>query len=53
MLVLVIIALSGNKNTKNKTYLMNGTITWSSVDAQGGGSGRRCAMVVTAVDADG
>ena len=37
MLVLVIIALSGNKNTKNKTYLMNGTITWFSVDAQGGG----------------
>ena len=50
MLVLVIIALSGNKNTKNKTYLMNGTITWFSVDAQDGGSGRRCAMVVT-VDA--
>ena len=50
MLVLVIIALSGNKNTKNKTYLMNGTITWFSVDAQGGGSGRRCTMVVT-VDA--
>ena len=52
MLVLVNIMLSGNKNTKNKTYLMNGTITWFSIDTQGGGSGRRHAMVV-AVDADG
>ena len=39
MLVLVIIVLSGNKNTKNKTYLMNGTTMWFSVGAQGGGSG--------------
>ena len=25
------------QNTKNKTYLMNGTIMWLSIDAQGGG----------------
>ena len=39
VLVLAIIALSGKKK-KKKTYLMNWSSTWLSVDARGGCSGR-------------
>ena len=38
MLALVIIALSGKKESK-KIYLMNWSSAWLSVDARGGGSG--------------
>ena len=40
VLELVIIALSGKKKEKKKTYLMNWASTWLSVDARGGSSGR-------------
>ena len=39
VLELVIIALSGKKEEKKKTYLMNWASVWQSVDVRGGGSG--------------